>query len=344
MRTPLERRALLSAAAKSQGSSDLGKERHVAYAEMLAAHVEGPPTEEALRAVYDEVRRTVSGSGIPSGMSYEVYESSMRDMISFSVGSAYWAKLGRPAFNLTLDFFRAIAVTDFGDTAEQKLHLPFPAFLIRYPEPLGSCEAMSAFVYPCFAKVQGVEMEPKLCVYRMSLGASKKGVDGPFTQWVEGVELGPFLHAGGRPLERIDPVERIASEELGAEGDTARRATDLQLARMVLGNLTSYINESGGLPSTKKTGPDVPVEREHATEPRFRVGRPIRLGPQLRDALRPGQTKEGWKLAQRFVVRGHWRNQAYGPERSLRRKQWIQPFWKGPEDMTAALKRTYEVE
>jgi len=34
----------------------------------------------------------------------------------------------------------------------------------------------------------------------------------------------------------------------------------------------------------------------------------------------------------RWMVRGHWRLQPYGPQRSKRRLQWIDPFVKGPED------------
>lgn len=34
----------------------------------------------------------------------------------------------------------------------------------------------------------------------------------------------------------------------------------------------------------------------------------------------------------RFQVRGHWRNQAYGPGWSLHRRQWIEEYEKGPED------------
>lgn len=34
----------------------------------------------------------------------------------------------------------------------------------------------------------------------------------------------------------------------------------------------------------------------------------------------------------RFMVRGHWRNQAYGPKRGLRRPMYISPFIKGPEN------------
>lgn len=33
----------------------------------------------------------------------------------------------------------------------------------------------------------------------------------------------------------------------------------------------------------------------------------------------------------RWVVSGHWRDQPYGPERSLRRRQWIPAYVKGPD-------------
>jgi hypothetical protein len=45
-----------------------------------------------------------------------------------------------------------------------------------------------------------------------------------------------------------------------------------------------------------------------------------------------GQTRDvHW--TKRWLVRGHWRQQAYGPGRTLRRPLYIQPFVKGPEDM-----------
>jgi hypothetical protein len=36
--------------------------------------------------------------------------------------------------------------------------------------------------------------------------------------------------------------------------------------------------------------------------------------------------------SRRWMVRGHWRLQPYGPERALRRPVWIDPYVKGPED------------
>ena len=40
--------------------------------------------------------------------------------------------------------------------------------------------------------------------------------------------------------------------------------------------------------------------------------------------------RTGRRLTVRHLVRGHWTNQAHGPDRALRRLQWIAPYIKGP--------------
>ncbi|MET7881388.1 hypothetical protein ABZS52_31190 [Micromonospora profundi] len=42
----------------------------------------------------------------------------------------------------------------------------------------------------------------------------------------------------------------------------------------------------------------------------------------------------------RFWVSGHWRNQAHGPGRSLRRPVYIHPFLRGPDDAPIKLSST----
>jgi hypothetical protein len=66
----------------------------------------------------------------------------------------------------------------------------------------------------------------------------------------------------------------------------------------------------------------------------FIVGNPIKLDcrEELRDYLEGRSKRKAFKVTTQFLVRGHWRWQAYGPNHSLRRRQWIEPFWKGPED------------
>lgn len=45
----------------------------------------------------------------------------------------------------------------------------------------------------------------------------------------------------------------------------------------------------------------------------------------------------------RFVVRGFYRQQAYGPDHSLRRRQWIPPYVKGPEDAPLSLSKPVRI-
>lgn len=61
---------------------------------------------------------------------------------------------------------------------------------------------------------------------------------------------------------------------------------------------------------------------------RYIVGAKFRLDKAYSARL----TDEGkkWVLQHRVRVMGHWRNQPYGPEKTLRRRQWISPYWKGP--------------
>ena len=65
--------------------------------------------------------------------------------------------------------------------------------------------------------------------------------------------------------------------------------------------------------------------------------RTVQISPTLRkQAVRSSEAQGGqedreeWYRHQ-FVVRGHWRNVAYGEGRSKRRLRWIMPFLKGPE-------------
>ncbi len=39
----------------------------------------------------------------------------------------------------------------------------------------------------------------------------------------------------------------------------------------------------------------------------------------------------GRRYRHRWVVSGHWRNQAHGPDQSLRRQTWAPSYVKGPD-------------
>lgn len=50
--------------------------------------------------------------------------------------------------------------------------------------------------------------------------------------------------------------------------------------------------------------------------------------PEGRDAA----TRTGRRLEDRHLVHGHWKDQAYGPGRALRRRTYVADYWRGPDD------------
>lgn len=74
------------------------------------------------------------------------------------------------------------------------------------------------------------------------------------------------------------------------------------------------------------------AQREQRPEPA-----PIRVIRLRRVVYESGHKTPGGSVdwAWQWAVRGHWRQQAFGPNHSLRRPQWISAYWKGPEDAPA---------
>ncbi|OXN00512.1 hypothetical protein [Bifidobacterium vansinderenii] len=87
--------------------------------------------------------------------------------------------------------------------------------------------------------------------------------------------------------------------------------------------------------------PSVTAVAEHRWDDRRDGPQPksLRLAPKvkmivLREAPKArttdGENGTSGVLTHRFIVRGFYREQPYGPNHSLRRRQWIPPFVKGP--------------
>ena len=58
--------------------------------------------------------------------------------------------------------------------------------------------------------------------------------------------------------------------------------------------------------------------------------------PTDRSGASTGERPTDW--THRWIVEGHWRQQAHGPDRSLRRPTWIAPHIKGPDDKPLVVK------
>jgi hypothetical protein len=153
-----------------------------------------------------------------------------------------------------------------------------------------------------------------------------------------------------RSLEDNDPLEPIADEIFYGDG--------LLFFRIIL-NAVLYIScadaELENLPSAQENLEDRLAKIESSLQRRdvFRAAKKASRLPYINvgasvptvvydESQAPlGATKR--KLSIRFTVRGHWRNQACGPERQNRELRFIKPYNKGPE-MAELVNKPYIVK
>ena len=260
-------------------------------------------------------------------------------VLPFIAGLYIWAQHACPHFAMAPDFFMATAVTDFGDPPDEPLALPFPAFTLAFPPLPLLGNATRAFVYP-LAKVDGLQEGEHVSATTISwpfIRITLLTKDRIFSQWPLAMSQRELLTTEAGVLDKAVHGQRPL--EPGEE-------TQTRALRRVLANVLAYINTKGPLPTRtpERHAPPAPLERVRPDRSTFDVGRSVKLDGGLRHAFASsGGIGARWKLAQRFIVRGHWRWQVHGEGRALRRHQWIEPFYKGPEDVEAALQRTYEV-
>ncbi len=133
----------------------------------------------------------------------------------------------------------------------------------------------------------------------------------------------------------------------GHVADAARdRACGMLVAQIA--NLCLYLRETRVCEAPRKPRSGRPLRGDELPPPlSWVVGREIKLSAELRAAAAAqadgDRSPAHWRLARRFVVRGHWRRQACGAARAERRPKWIAPYWKGPAE-GPALTRMYSVE
>lgn len=86
------------------------------------------------------------------------------------------------------------------------------------------------------------------------------------------------------------------------------------------------------LPKSKKREDLNARLRSMEQQPRTLLGRSIKVTPALRSMLEHRKTGESGSALIRTLVSGHWRRFAVGEGRKERRWQFVEPYWRGPEN------------
>lgn len=264
-----------------------------------------------------------------------------QDLLTLRTFYRVWAENSCPVFRVTHSAASAFILTDCHDVCARDVGLPYDAFMIDLPQPDGPIS---------FAGRDG-ELLPGRFLFVMSFVDPSQN---------NGERMYIRIAAAGRD-SKADPA--IYRTEVWPQGDEKmagwfegdgplsddlvtldRRA--LHAAQRLLVNMCLHMGadpekvEPAGGEKAKRKG------HKRADANTWLVGREIRISREIRDAAKIWGTEQDvtkWKVRSRFLVRGHWRNQAHGPQLSERRRQWIQPFWKGPTD-GPQLDRLYAID
>lgn len=260
------------------------------------------------------------------------------------MAAARWADYAFPVVQLASHRYAA-ALMATQPSAEARA--PWPAFVIRVPNGLLSTESD-----------KGVDEEiTHVLVHQFdmwSIDEHGKRSESSFPGWNFWGLTGTIeLHREGQRIEQLldekngvhlSDVRPGDAFQIGVSSRDER--TLALLTRLVLNTCIAVANQDsvkplGNHPKGWVRGP-TPRKGVPSHVRTFKVGKPIQL--DVREALADfvSGTRGSKPKTVRFVVRGHWRNQACGVGMQTRKLMWIEPYWKGPQE-AAILQRPHVV-
>jgi len=218
-----------------------------------------------------------------------------------------WAYAGYNVFELGNDFVAAMLLTDPREIRFEDLRIPFPGLLITIP---------SGFT-------AGNEGLPYTKIHLSH-------VDGEWKLYAtDGIRVLDTTVGEGEALswDLLESLETEDDEITGSDAEVVRTVRQIAFGMLAYVNAVDRaIEERDGAKRSKN-------KRTHDNGPRPRVhdvGRTVKIDPILVKYARAGSREITLQIKSRFIVRGHYRNQAHGPEHRDRKLIWIEPFWKGP--------------
>lgn len=293
-----------------------------------------PGTEQGLEELYPNMPTLEEANhkviALMRGASPAILSRALVDSLAF----ASWLKSDRKVVHVTKDLATALYHTKPAEITREdveswepiwfqfELGSPLPEFPEKEARTLAT---MLLFSTPDYGDEEGDKIvdTPTLRLYAINeLRGFRIGLPDTDVVWCN--------WAMDKPIN----AENVATHEWGEPKHVEKDVIEMiptSLLNVLLGfaaNLMAYYkSESADFTliqgRRKKDG--------HNEMPTiWRMGRKFKLRAKPEEPIRR-QVEGGWTLSYRFWVTGHWRWQAHGPEHSLRKRIWIDPYEKGPD-------------
>lgn len=265
---------------------------------------------------------------------------------------------GERVFRVEPGLARLLLDTGLPKITGEEFALPFPAIYLEFPPKFFECPGMQRPPIGCylldmrpFAQVTSCDfvLEPRVeelpgareFVLHVNIGTAP----GKSVEWGDLVD--PFARSLKTSRERLF-VRTMAA----FANEMARFVVNAVLyATSALPEITEVVSE--WRQAQKTLGSVKPKRRQKLLDrlrrlPRtqkYKLGKsiPVMYGaPKATDFSE--EARQARRILKRFLVRAHWRWQAHGPARALRKHILIAPFWKGPRDLAEMLARKYQLK
>jgi len=271
--------------------------------------------------------------------------------------NARWGELAFPRVQMSHSYAAQLMATVVSKQEIPHIQPPWPAFLLEVPEGLlpvtlkkGTVTSItrihvnSSFLASLWNNPPwwGLELTGK-GIEIHKVGRIEEAFDPPSKQDLKGKRL---LHApDGYGLELRDQPLGEDYEDFWAgynHGEDYR--VSILAARLVLGVCIMMTDKGNFKEKTVRIDPDLANHRRRfSREPVSRVyviGKPVKV--DFRMAIREYLKGTLRSLSVQSLVAGHHKSQPYGPQASLRKWIFVQPYWRGPEE-GPVLVRPHEV-
>jgi hypothetical protein len=260
---------------------------------------------------------------------------------------ARWCDQGFPVVTMGEKYFAALAATDVSEDLLADIEAPWKCFMIEVPDDLlrlWDPDEQKRVKITRILVQRFYGAEATLPQYLPAQGYEFKWL----WRWVVFTESGQHIWRSGLAKDLIVPVTFGEREVLAYYDPEREEAFSDQIAHderlyMLIGRFVlnvclamsdpSNVKEVGGSHARYKGGSSRNPRTGPPEQRVYKLGKPLTIDCRspMREYLEGGRRTPGVISAQ-FLVRGHWRNQPHGPKSTLRRRQWIQPHWKGPQD------------
>lgn len=237
------------------------------------------------------------------------------------IGAARWADQAFPRFIISHTYAAALMATAVTEEVLEDVRPPYRAFMIDVPDGLLTVWNSHRQV---FSKIRWIlvqqivkttgervwqyiaHADPAICVWRH--GVDTRGLcepDLPDNNWEGCSFMAP----------KDDRDDRIAA----------------LIGRLIVGICLSFLDPSNSKPTSRHSNKTDPSSLKPTDIRTFKLGRPLSVDCRkgIEDYVNGAR---GGIPSVRTLVRGHWKKQPHGPQSSLRKVIWREPYWRGPLD------------